>query len=158
MSGDFFGLFWGEQQPFVSSGYGGLYFFGVIPGSLARPILVGRGSLTSLRRRRSRRCVLSQRFVTPQPVPSRGHLVRQRINRPARPPILAPKPNHAATLSPAARHVDRPNKISQRHHNRFFANTIVHSGASPHQKSATDIRAEIFALPPAPSNLYLAGK
>ena len=24
---DFFGLFWGEQQPFVSSGYGGLYFF-----------------------------------------------------------------------------------------------------------------------------------
>jgi hypothetical protein len=25
---DFFGLFWGEQQPFVSSGYGGLYFFG----------------------------------------------------------------------------------------------------------------------------------
>jgi hypothetical protein len=23
----FFGLFWGEQQPFVSSGYGGLYFF-----------------------------------------------------------------------------------------------------------------------------------
>jgi hypothetical protein len=25
---DFFGLFWGEQQPFVSSGYGGLYFLG----------------------------------------------------------------------------------------------------------------------------------
>ena len=24
---DFFGLFWGEQQPFVSSGCGGLYFF-----------------------------------------------------------------------------------------------------------------------------------
>jgi hypothetical protein len=24
----FYGLFWGEQQPFVSSGYGGLYFFG----------------------------------------------------------------------------------------------------------------------------------
>jgi hypothetical protein len=23
----FYGLFWGEQQPFVSSGYGGLYFF-----------------------------------------------------------------------------------------------------------------------------------
>ena len=22
----FYGLFWGEQQPFVSSGYGGLYF------------------------------------------------------------------------------------------------------------------------------------
>ena len=24
----FYGLFWGEQQPFVSSGCGGLYFFG----------------------------------------------------------------------------------------------------------------------------------
>jgi hypothetical protein len=23
----FYGLFWGEQQPFVSSGYGGLYFY-----------------------------------------------------------------------------------------------------------------------------------
>jgi hypothetical protein len=35
---DFFGLFWGEQQPFVSSGYGGLYFFGVIcrPGTRRR--------------------------------------------------------------------------------------------------------------------------
>jgi hypothetical protein len=50
---DFFGLFWGEQQPFVSSGYGGLYFFGghlsrLTPwsaASLARPALVGRGSL-----------------------------------------------------------------------------------------------------------------
>jgi len=29
---DFFGLFWGEQQPFVSSGCGGLYFFGEMFG------------------------------------------------------------------------------------------------------------------------------
>jgi hypothetical protein len=38
---DFFGLFWGEQQPFVSSGYGGLYFFRDMasdrsPGALPR--------------------------------------------------------------------------------------------------------------------------
>jgi hypothetical protein len=34
---EFFGLFWGEQQPFVSSGYGGLYFFGGnILGALPR--------------------------------------------------------------------------------------------------------------------------
>jgi len=32
----FYGLFWGEQQPFVSSGYGGLYF---LQACIADPIL-----------------------------------------------------------------------------------------------------------------------
>jgi hypothetical protein len=45
---DFFGLFWGEQQPFVSSGYGGLYFLGICLRG-ARPSLVGRGSFMALR-------------------------------------------------------------------------------------------------------------
>src|SRR6202043_2306192 len=35
---EFFGLFWGEQQPFVSSGCGGLYFFAFLRQELcSRP-------------------------------------------------------------------------------------------------------------------------
>ncbi|HEY2423716.1 MAG TPA: hypothetical protein VGH55_06410, partial [Chthoniobacterales bacterium] len=59
-----------------------------------------------------------------------------RITAQPTPPILAPKPNFAATLTLAARRMDRPNKITWRHHDRFFADTVEHSGASPHQNRA----------------------
>jgi hypothetical protein len=55
---DFFGLFWGEQQPFVSSGYGGLYFFWafIAESYLGQGVLVERQLFNT---------PLLQRYITP---------------------------------------------------------------------------------------------